>query len=82
MRHRAVLFGIFGVFILFAAFHPPLQPLAFVGGFASVVSFLWLAWTTGRYNDRVRRVVIADIVALVCLAIGVAARVYRDVHAA
>lgn len=76
MRHRSVLFGLLGVFFLFAAFRPPLQTIAFIAGFVSVVSFLWLAWSIGGYNAQVARVVTADIVALVCLVIGVAARMY------
>jgi hypothetical protein len=76
MRHRAVMFGILGVFFLFAAIRPAVQVLAFVVAFASIVSFLWLAWSTGGYNARVGRVVTADIVALVCLAIAIVARMY------
>ncbi len=70
MRHRAVLFGLLGLFFIAAAFKPAWQPLAFVAGFTSVVSFLWLAWSVGGYNAQLGRVVIADIVALGCLAIG------------
>ena len=32
MRHRAVLFGLLGLFFIYAAFYPAYQPLAFVGG--------------------------------------------------
>ena len=78
MRHRAVLFGLLGVFFLFAAFSPPFQTVAFIAGFVSVVSFLWLAWSVGGYSAQVARVVIADIVALVCLIIGVAAQLYAQ----
>lgn len=73
MRHRAVLFGLLGLFLLLAAFRPELQLLAFVAGFASVLSFLWLAWSTGNYNAQVGRVFTADIVALACLVVGCAA---------
>jgi len=76
MRHRAVLFGILGVFFLFAAFVSAWQTLAFVAGFVSVLSFLWLAWSGGGYNAQVARVFTADMVALVCLIIGVATHVY------
>ena len=72
MRHRAVLFGVLGAFFVFAAFKPAFQPLAFVAGFISVVSFLWLAWSTGNYNAQVARVFTADIVALFCLIIAAA----------
>lgn len=76
MRHRAVLFGLFGLFFFFAAFQPSFQTVAFIAGFVSVASFLWLAWSVGGYNAQVARVFMADIVALVCLIIGVAAHVY------
>jgi hypothetical protein len=76
MRHRAVLFGVLGAFFLLAAFRPELQGIAFAGGFASVLSFLYLAWSTGSYNAQVARVVAADAVALVCLVIGLAAYLY------
>jgi len=77
MRHRAVLFGLLGLFFLFAAVRPTLRTLAFIAGFFSVVSFLWLAWSIGGYNAQIARVVVADIVALVCLIVGVAAHVYE-----
>ena len=70
MRHRAVLFGLLGAFLIAAAFMPALQTAAFIAGFASVVSFLWLAWSVGGYNPQISRVVVADVVALVCLVIG------------
>jgi hypothetical protein len=76
MRHRAVLFGLLGAFLLLAAFRPELQSLAFVAGFASVASFLYLAWSVGSYNAQIARVFAADVVALVCLVIGAAAHGY------
>ncbi len=67
LRHRAVLFGLLGGFFVFAAFRPALQRIAITAGFVSVVSFLWLAFATGGYNDAIGRVVFADLVALGCL---------------
>ena len=75
MRHRAVLFGVLGVFLLYAAFRPAVQLLAFIVAFTSLVSFLWLAWSVGDYNAQVGRVFIVDIVALVSLVIGLGAYV-------
>lgn len=76
MRHRAVLFGLLGLFLCVAAFRPAWQTIAFVAGFVSVVSFLWLARSVGGYNASVARVVVADVVALACLVIGMAAQLY------
>ena len=67
------MFGLLGVFLLYAAFRPEFQLVAFVAGFVSVVSFLYLAWSVGGYNAQIARVFTADIVALVCLIVGTAA---------
>lgn len=77
MRHRAVLFGILGGFLAAAAVIPAMQPAAFIAGFLSVVSFLWLAWSTGGYNASIGRVVMADVIALALLVLGLAAHLYR-----
>ncbi|MDP1776889.1 MAG: hypothetical protein Q8K94_09810 [Moraxellaceae bacterium] len=69
MRHRAVLFGLLGLFMAYAAFQPSLQPLAFFAGFISVLSFMVIAWTVGGYNDAIQKVVIADVVAVIALCI-------------
>ena len=70
MRHRAVLFGLLGVFLIVAACRSEFQVAAFVAGFVSVVSFLILAGTAGEYNASIRSVLIADLVALLCLVVG------------
>lgn len=68
MRHRALLFGLLGAFLLLAAFRMEYRVLAIGAGLASAVSFLWLAWSTGGYNAAVGRVVAADVLAIACLA--------------
>lgn len=72
MRHRAVLFGLLGLFCVYAAVKPPLQFIALTAGAVSVGSFLYLAFATGGYNEELRRVFITDLVAAVFLAIGFA----------
>lgn len=67
MRHRAILFGILGGFFAYAAFTPAVQPLAFVAAFISLSSFLFLSFSVGEFNDAIRKVVIADVVASVSL---------------
>jgi len=68
MRHRAVLFGLLGAFLLQAAFRPPWQAAALAAGLVSTLSFLWIAAATGGYNAALARVVAADLVAVACLA--------------
>ena len=72
MRHRAVLFGILGLFLAYAAFTPSMQPLAFLAALASLASFFYLAFSVGGFGEGVRKVVIADVVAAVSLAGAVA----------
>ncbi len=78
MRHRAVLFGLLGMFMLVAAFRPRWQPAALVAGFVSVLSFLAIAWSTGGYNAAIARVVTADLIALACLVIGAVALAWQS----
>ncbi|MGI9285120.1 MAG: phosphopantetheine adenylyltransferase [Pseudomonadales bacterium] len=67
MRHRAMLFGILGGFFAYAAFAPAVQPMAFLAAVVSLSSFFFLSFSVGEFNDAIRKVVIADIVASVAL---------------
>lgn len=67
MRHRAVLFSLLGALLIAAAFVPALRSAALTGGLISVLAFLLLAWSAPVYNEALRRVVIADWIALACL---------------
>jgi hypothetical protein len=67
MRHRAVLFGILGVFFAYAAFRPALQPVAFVAAFATIASFFYLAFSVGDFGEAIRKIVVGDVVAAVAL---------------
>ena len=69
MRHRSVLFGILGVFLLFSAFKPILHLYALIAATISVVSFLYIAWMVGGYNEQVSRVYVVDMMALLCLLV-------------
>lgn len=69
MRHRAILFGLLGLFLVYAAFQPSLQPQAIVAALVSVVSFIAIACSVGGYNEAVGKVVIADIFATIALIV-------------
>ena len=71
MRHRAVLFGILGTFFAYAAFKPALQPIAFAGAGASLAFLFFLAFSVDEYNPAIRKIVIGDVVATVCLGAAV-----------
>lgn len=78
MRHRALLFGMLGAFLLAAAFKAEWRLPAIAAGFASTLSFLWLAWSTGGYNTAISRVVTADIIAVACLIAALALHLVRQ----
>lgn len=68
MRHRALLFGIIGGFIVYAAFVPGYRPAAMIMAAVSMTGFLLLIWLVGDYNASLRRIAIADGVGILLLA--------------
>src|SRR5262245_31136216 len=70
MRHRAVLFGILGAFIIFAAFQTRLRTAATVAGLSSMLSFMLLALPLDVHGEAVRRVFWVDAGASVLLIAG------------
>jgi len=77
MRHRAVLFGILGVFIMIAAFSVSLQWWAIFMAGASTLSFVLLAHITPAHNAQIDKVVSVDLVAIVALLVAVGARLLQ-----
>lgn len=69
LRHRAVLFGLLGAFLAYAALKPSLQAAGIVAGFISVTSFIVLAKLVGRHNAEIGRVVTVDWIALALLLV-------------
>ena len=62
MRHRAILFGIIGIFMVMSAFRPNLQPSAIVVGLISMMAFIGLALGTGELGEPIQKVMIADLI--------------------
>ncbi|KZY67056.1 hypothetical protein, partial [Oleiphilus sp. HI0067] len=69
MRHRALLFGILGGFILYAAFEPKYQSAAMLMALISMAGFLVLMLGGGEYNAALKKVMLIDIVGIVLLGI-------------
>lgn len=69
MRHRALLFGLLGAFMIYAAFRPSLQPLALVAGFVAMLGFIGLAWQVGGYNASIGKIMIVDVVGSIALTV-------------
>lgn len=62
LRHRAVLFGLLGAFILAASVRSALQLWACVAGLVSMLSFIVIAGTTGNFGPELERIVMIDAI--------------------
>lgn len=72
LRHRAVLFGLLGALLCYAAFDPALRTLALAAGLISAGAFAAIALGAGEYNAQIGRVLKADYIALAALALAAA----------
>ena len=74
MRHRALLFGILGAFMLHAAWSPPLQPWALFAGLLSTAGFVSLAWGAAWLTPPLRTVMWIDVLLVAALGAGLVVR--------
>ena len=72
MRHRALLFGILGAFILYAAFTPKYQTAAMVMGFVSMAGYIVLMLTGSDYNAALTKIMWVDVVGIILVLIAAA----------
>jgi hypothetical protein len=78
MRHRAILFGLLGAFVVYAAFVPAVQPLAFVAVGVSMVTFVLIAYSVGSYNEAIKKVALSDVMGSVLLLVAVGLYVVKS----
>lgn len=78
MRHRAVLFGLLGLYQAWAVFHPEHRSAAFIAGIASLGAFLALVVSTPGHNAHLAKVATIDVVALVLAIVLPDRRAVRD----
>ncbi len=69
MRHRALLFGVLGGFILYSAFVPSYQTAAMTMAGISMAGFALLVHSVGGSNDSIHQVLTVDYVGLFFLLI-------------
>lgn len=67
MRHRAVLLGLVGVFILIAAIRVQWRKAATVAGLVSMLSFILIAIPPQAHGAALQRVFWIDVIACVLL---------------
>lgn len=68
LRHRAILFGLLGLFTIYASFHRELYTFATVQALVSMLSFVYLWYAMhGEKLSKMNRVALVDIAASVAL---------------
>jgi len=67
MRHRAVLFGLLGGLMAWAAFEEDLRWLAIGGGLISDVAFALLCWTHRDHGPKLGNVLNPDLLSIAAL---------------
>lgn len=69
LRHRALLFGVLGGFILYSVFFPVYRPPAMVIAAIAMIGYVVLMFAVGNYNAELYRVMLVDYVGIACLAV-------------
>lgn len=69
MRHRAVMLGLIGGFLIVAAFRPSLRIPAASIGLISMAAFVLIAFTSGETGADIRNVAIVDIAGSIMAAV-------------
>ena len=77
MRHRAVLFGLLGTFLIYSAFRSSVQTLACIAGLVSMLSFIALACASGPFGAALNKAIVADIVGSLLLVAVLVNRKFR-----
>ncbi|MEO1243374.1 MAG: phosphopantetheine adenylyltransferase [Pseudomonadota bacterium] len=75
LRHRAVLFGLVGGFMIIAAFEKRLHAMAIIGGLIAMLSFMGLYYFTSDQPQSLMSIVYADIAGVISLSVALAFKV-------
>lgn len=67
MRHRAVLLGLIGAALIFAALKPAAKIPAIAFALTSKVAFIFLVLTAASFTAQIRQVALIDAAAIVLL---------------
>jgi len=71
LRHRALLFGILGGFILYSVKATYYQGAAMIMAGISMLGYVVLMFTVGGYNEALYKILIIDVVGIVILSLAV-----------
>lgn len=82
MQHRALLFGVLGGIMLYAAFRPVYRGLAAVGGMISMVGYEILYLLGPNTSPALGKVALIDAVAILLLAVAIGLNFVPSISAA
>ena len=71
LRHRALLFGLIGGFVIYSVFKPQYQIASIVLAAISMLGYLYFFWFIGDSNPVLLKIAQADIVGIVLLTLAV-----------
>ena len=70
LRHRAILFGVIGGLMVYAAITRKLYATSVLVGLVSMISFVLLYFVIGNINEELDKVMKIDLVAIILVVIG------------
>ena len=76
LRHRALLFGLIGGFIIYSVFNPEYQVAAIILAAISMLGYLCILWLSGDTNSELIKVARIDIIGLVLLLVAVVLKIF------
>jgi len=71
LRHRALLFGLIGGFIIYSVFNPQFQIAAMILAAISMLGYLYFFYSIGNSNPALLKIAQIDIVGIILLTIAV-----------
>ena len=71
LRHRALLFGLIGGFVIYSVFKPQYQIASIVLVAISMLGYLYFFWSIGGSNPALLKIAQADIVGIVLLTLAI-----------
>ena len=71
LRHRALLFGLIGGFVIYSVFKPQYQTASIVLAAISMLGYLYFFWSIGDSNTALLKIAQADIVGIVLLTFAI-----------
>jgi hypothetical protein len=78
LRHRALLFGLVGGFIIYSVFNPQYQTAAIVLAAISMFGYLYFSWSIGGVNHALVKIAQIDIIGIVLLITAVVLRYFLN----